>query len=181
LELVIGELEVLVLVSSRGDGIVKVQQLDHRWLLRIYIGVNNIRQRQILFSFFFPSSTFFFRSLTSFLCVRRSAFEDASFTMSCKSHFGFYSPFWRQWVEHSDHREFETTYMRLKHYPSVRADDFQNDDGFGTANIREMYKAVKAYGHEAYIVASADNQSGKGGTVTYTTSRNLTVDSEFGT
>jgi hypothetical protein len=43
-----------------------------------------------------------------------------------------------------------------------------------------MYKAVKAYGHQAYIVASADNQSGKGGTVAYTTSRNLTVNSEFG-
>ncbi|RDL41278.1 SurE-like protein [Venustampulla echinocandica] len=55
-----------------------------------------------------------------------------------------------------------------------------NDDGFGTANIREMYKAVKAYGHTVWIVASVTNQSGAGGTAIYTTERNLTIDSEFG-
>jgi 5'-nucleotidase len=56
----------------------------------------------------------------------------------------------------------------------------KNDDGFGTANIREMYKAVKAFGHNVYIVASATNQSGTGGTAVYTTAGNLTTDSEFG-
>ncbi|TVY13801.1 Acid phosphatase [Lachnellula arida] len=55
-----------------------------------------------------------------------------------------------------------------------------NDDGFGTANIRELYKAMKAFGHNVYIVASVTNQSGMGGTSTYTKDRNLTSDSEFG-
>ncbi|TVY22227.1 Acid phosphatase [Lachnellula hyalina] len=55
-----------------------------------------------------------------------------------------------------------------------------NDDGFGTANIRERYKAMKAFGHNVYIVASVTNQSGMGGISTYTKDRNLTSDSEFG-
>ncbi|TVY34891.1 Acid phosphatase [Lachnellula subtilissima] len=55
-----------------------------------------------------------------------------------------------------------------------------NDDGFGTANIRELYKAMKAFGHNVYIVASVTNQSGMGGISTYTKDRNLTSDSEFG-
>ncbi|TVY90208.1 Acid phosphatase [Lachnellula willkommii] len=55
-----------------------------------------------------------------------------------------------------------------------------NDDGFGTGNIRELYKAMKAFGHNVYIVASVTNQSGMGGTSTYTKDRNLTSDSEFG-
>lgn len=59
-------------------------------------------------------------------------------------------------------------------------DEKQNDDGFGTANIRELYKAMKAFGHNVYIVASVVNQSGKGGTVEYTKEKNLTGDSEFG-
>ena len=59
-------------------------------------------------------------------------------------------------------------------------DEKQNDDGFGTANIRELYKAMKAFGHNVYIVASVVNQSGKGRTVEYTKEKNLTGDSEFG-
>ncbi|RDW64893.1 SurE-like protein [Coleophoma cylindrospora] len=55
-----------------------------------------------------------------------------------------------------------------------------NDDGFGVSNIREFYKAVKAFGHNAYIVASTSNQSGTGGTVVFTTAKNLTADTEFG-
>ena len=43
-----------------------------------------------------------------------------------------------------------------------------------------MYKAIKAYGHDVWIVASSSNQSGKGGTTVYTTERNLTADTEFG-
>ncbi|TVY58120.1 Acid phosphatase [Lachnellula suecica] len=37
-----------------------------------------------------------------------------------------------------------------------------NDDGFGRSNIREIYKAVKAFGHNVYIVASTSNESGTG-------------------
>ncbi|KAH8670224.1 5'/3'-nucleotidase sure [Tricladium varicosporioides] len=55
-----------------------------------------------------------------------------------------------------------------------------NDDGFGTSNIRELYKAIKAKGHNAYIVASSSNQSGMGGTVVYTNQKNLTGPTEFG-
>ncbi|KAJ5724985.1 sure-like protein [Penicillium malachiteum] len=55
-----------------------------------------------------------------------------------------------------------------------------NDDGFGTANIREMYKAMKAYGHNVFIVAPATDQSGKGGSLTSATTANLTEDTEFG-
>lgn len=55
-----------------------------------------------------------------------------------------------------------------------------NDDGFGTANIRELYKAMKAFGHNVYIIAPVSNQSGMGGTAVYTKDRNLTTDSEFG-
>ncbi|KAJ5565496.1 sure-like protein [Penicillium frequentans] len=55
-----------------------------------------------------------------------------------------------------------------------------NDDGFGTGNIREMYKAMKAYGHNVFIVAPATDQSGKGGSLTYATTANLTEDTEFG-
>lgn len=55
-----------------------------------------------------------------------------------------------------------------------------NDDGFGVANIRELYKAMKAFGHNVYIVASVTNQSGMGGTAVYTQSRDLEADSEFG-
>ena len=43
-----------------------------------------------------------------------------------------------------------------------------------------MYKAIKAYGHNVYIVASTSNESGTGGTVIYTTEKNLTADTEFG-
>ncbi|CZR58184.1 uncharacterized protein PAC_08075 [Phialocephala subalpina] len=53
-----------------------------------------------------------------------------------------------------------------------------NDDGFGASNIREMYKAIKAFGHNVYIIASTSIQSGTGGTVVFT-NRNLTADTEF--
>jgi 5'-nucleotidase len=43
-----------------------------------------------------------------------------------------------------------------------------------------MYKAIKAYGHNVYIVASTKDNSGTGGTVSLTTSANLTADTEFG-
>ena len=43
-----------------------------------------------------------------------------------------------------------------------------------------MYKAIKAYGHNVYIVAATSNESGTGGTVIFTTEANLTADTEFG-
>ncbi|KAL3420236.1 5'/3'-nucleotidase SurE [Phlyctema vagabunda] len=83
--------------------------------------------------------------------------------------------------------------MRLSNIPSVIAASslafsavnglnvlISNDDGFGTANIRELYKAMKAFGHNVYIVASVTNQSGMGGSEVYTKYKNLTADSEFG-
>jgi hypothetical protein len=43
-----------------------------------------------------------------------------------------------------------------------------------------MYKAIKAYGHNVYIVASTKDNSRTGGTVSLTMSANLTADTEFG-
>jgi 5'-nucleotidase len=43
-----------------------------------------------------------------------------------------------------------------------------------------MYKAMKAFGHNCYIVASVNDQSGMGGRAVFTTSANLTTDTEFG-
>jgi 5'-nucleotidase len=43
-----------------------------------------------------------------------------------------------------------------------------------------MYKAIKANGHDVYLVASTSNESGTGGTVIFTTAANLTADTEFG-
>lgn len=52
-----------------------------------------------------------------------------------------------------------------------------NDDGFGSANIREFYGLLKAAGHNAWIVAPTSNQSGRGGTAVYTTEATLTAPS----
>ena len=54
-----------------------------------------------------------------------------------------------------------------------------NDDGFGAANIREFYRLLKAAGHDAWIVAPVDNESGKGGTEVFTTEPKLTRPSEY--
>lgn len=43
-----------------------------------------------------------------------------------------------------------------------------------------MYKAVKAMGHNVYIVAPSSNQSGMGGIVLFSTTRNLPAETEFG-
>lgn len=56
----------------------------------------------------------------------------------------------------------------------------QNDDGFGVSNIRELYKAVKAYGHNVYIVASTSDKSGTGGSLSFATTANLTADTQYG-
>ena len=55
-----------------------------------------------------------------------------------------------------------------------------NDDGFASAQLREVYRLLKAHGHEVLIVAPVDNESGQGGRSVFTSSRNLTVPSEFG-
>ncbi|KAF3001470.1 hypothetical protein E8E13_008456 [Curvularia kusanoi] len=54
-----------------------------------------------------------------------------------------------------------------------------NDDGFGSGNLRELYKLLKAAGHEVLIVAPAQQQSGKGGTVIWSTTANLTLPSQY--
>lgn len=54
-----------------------------------------------------------------------------------------------------------------------------NDDGFGAANIREFYRLLNAAGHDAWIVAPVDNESGKGGTEVFTTEPKLTRPSEY--
>ena len=54
-----------------------------------------------------------------------------------------------------------------------------NDDGFGSANIREFYRLLKASGHNAWIVAPVDNESGQGGRSVFTTSPKLTRPSEY--
>lgn len=54
-----------------------------------------------------------------------------------------------------------------------------NDDGFGSANIRELYRLLNAAGHNAWIVAPVDNVSGTGGTEVFTTEPKLTRPSEY--
>jgi len=40
-----------------------------------------------------------------------------------------------------------------------------NDDGFGSAQIRETYRLLKKAGHDVVMVAPVDNESGMGGRV----------------
>lgn len=54
-----------------------------------------------------------------------------------------------------------------------------NDDGFGSAQIRETYRLLKAAGHNVVIVSEADNQSGMGGRAVFTNNRSLVVNSEY--
>ncbi|KAG8531725.1 uncharacterized protein KY384_003357 [Bacidia gigantensis] len=54
-----------------------------------------------------------------------------------------------------------------------------NDDGFGSANIREFYRLLKAAGHDAWIVAPIDNESGQGGRAVFTTEAKLTKPTEY--
>lgn len=55
-----------------------------------------------------------------------------------------------------------------------------NDDGFGSASLREVYRLLKANGHSVLIVAPSNFQSGKGGTSDFTAYANLTGPSEYG-
>ncbi|KIX94416.1 uncharacterized protein Z520_09802 [Fonsecaea multimorphosa CBS 102226] len=54
-----------------------------------------------------------------------------------------------------------------------------NDDGFGSAQIREFYRLLKESGHEVVMVAPADNESGQGGRSVFTNNKSLAVNSEF--
>ena len=54
-----------------------------------------------------------------------------------------------------------------------------NDDGFGSAQLREFKCCFDEEGHTTVVVAPVDNESGQGGRAVYTTSRNLTTASEF--
>ena len=54
-----------------------------------------------------------------------------------------------------------------------------NDDGFGSAQLRELYRFLKEDGHDVVVVAPVDNESGQGGRSVFTTSVNLTAASEF--
>lgn len=55
-----------------------------------------------------------------------------------------------------------------------------NDDGFGSANVREFYRLLKKAGHEVLMVAPVDNESGQGGRSSYSNLPNLSVPSEYG-
>ncbi|RKU43815.1 hypothetical protein DL546_006666 [Coniochaeta pulveracea] len=54
-----------------------------------------------------------------------------------------------------------------------------NDDGFGSGNLRELYTLLKAAGHNVWIVAPATQQSGKGGSSEFTANANLTAPSIY--
>ncbi|KAK3319059.1 acid phosphatase precursor [Apodospora peruviana] len=54
-----------------------------------------------------------------------------------------------------------------------------NDDGFGSGNLRELYKLLKGAGHNVWIVAPALQQSGQGGRSDFTTEANLTGPSQY--
>ena len=55
-----------------------------------------------------------------------------------------------------------------------------NDDGFASAQVRETYRLLKDQGHTVVLVASADNQSGKGGLSVFTNNITLQYPSEYG-
>ncbi|CAG9946853.1 unnamed protein product [Clonostachys rosea f. rosea IK726] len=54
-----------------------------------------------------------------------------------------------------------------------------NDDGFGSANLREVYRLLKKDGHDVWIVAPALPQSGQGGRSEFTQYANLTGPSQY--
>ncbi|EPS36326.1 hypothetical protein H072_10160 [Dactylellina haptotyla CBS 200.50] len=56
-----------------------------------------------------------------------------------------------------------------------------NDDGWATANIREFYKALRADGHNAYIVAPVEQQSGQGGRTVFSAEAKLSRPGQFDT
>lgn len=55
-----------------------------------------------------------------------------------------------------------------------------NDDGFGSAQIRETYRLLKKAGHNVVMVSEADNESGQGGRAVFTNLKTLPAGSEYG-
>lgn len=55
-----------------------------------------------------------------------------------------------------------------------------NDDSWGSANIRELYRVLRSNGHNAYMVAPANAQSGQGGRLSFSNSSTLTAPSLYG-
>jgi 5'-nucleotidase len=54
-----------------------------------------------------------------------------------------------------------------------------NDDGFGSANIREFYRLLKASGHDVILVAPVVDNSGQGGRSVFTNSPTLQGPGEY--
>ncbi|TQV92300.1 hypothetical protein V2A60_006987 [Cordyceps javanica] len=54
-----------------------------------------------------------------------------------------------------------------------------NDDGFASGNLREVYRLLKEAGHNAWIVAPATKQSGMGGKSDFSSEGNLTAASQY--
>ncbi|KAK4554276.1 hypothetical protein LTR86_008484 [Recurvomyces mirabilis] len=54
------------------------------------------------------------------------------------------------------------------------------DDGFGSANTRELYRLLRTAGHDAWMVAPAVDNSGQGGRLIFTSYAKLTNETEFG-
>lgn len=66
--------------------------------------------------------------------------------------------------------------LRLTHGLNILVN---NDDGFGASNIRELYRLLRAAGHNAWMVAPATDQSGQGGRLVFATTPNLTAPAQF--
>ena len=54
-----------------------------------------------------------------------------------------------------------------------------NDDGFGSAQLRQLKDILDADGHKTVVVAPVDNESGQAGRSSYSSSRKLTTASKF--
>ncbi|KAF1733360.1 Acid phosphatase [Beauveria bassiana] len=54
-----------------------------------------------------------------------------------------------------------------------------NDDGFASGNLREVYRLLNEAGHNAWIVAPATMQSGMGGKSDFSREGNLTAASQY--
>lgn len=55
-----------------------------------------------------------------------------------------------------------------------------NDDSYVSSNIRATYQSLKNAGHNVFMFAPAENQSGKGGTFSFPSGNKLERPSEFG-
>ncbi|KAK4448716.1 survival protein sure-like phosphatase/nucleotidase [Podospora aff. communis PSN243] len=55
-----------------------------------------------------------------------------------------------------------------------------NDDGFASANLRQLFNILTGAGHNVYVVAPVIGQSGQGGRVIFTSEANLTGPSQYG-